>query len=240
MGALRLMTYNIRHARGADGRVDLGRIAAVIAAADPDVVTLQEVDAGRMRSGVVDQADKLANQLGMDARFVPCVETGDERYGIATLSRPRMHRDEVIVLPGGRFGSEPRRALVTRVSIGEGREIDVVNTHLSLRPLERAFQAHALERELEGEDLILAGDFNCTPLGFVYRKLITRLVGAGPRAATWPSRRPFLQLDHVLFRSDGLTTRDARVVSTVDTRRASDHLPVLTTFEPRVLAKELS
>ena len=34
------MTYNIRHGRGIDGKVDLGRIAEVIAARDPDVVTL--------------------------------------------------------------------------------------------------------------------------------------------------------------------------------------------------------
>ena len=40
----RILTYNIHSGRGADGRLDLGRIVSVIAAAAPDIVALQEVD----------------------------------------------------------------------------------------------------------------------------------------------------------------------------------------------------
>ena len=41
---LRVMTYNIHHAEGLDGKVDLERIANVIRQSNADVIALQEVD----------------------------------------------------------------------------------------------------------------------------------------------------------------------------------------------------
>ena len=41
---IRLMSYNILHGKGADGKVDIARIAAVINRERPDFVGLQEVD----------------------------------------------------------------------------------------------------------------------------------------------------------------------------------------------------
>ena len=43
-GTLRVLTYNIHHGEGTDGKLDLDRIARVIKAAEPDIVALQEVD----------------------------------------------------------------------------------------------------------------------------------------------------------------------------------------------------
>ena len=90
------MTYNIRHGRGVDDKVDLGRIADVLAEAEPDVITLQEVDAGRLRSGAVDQADVLATRLGMNnMRFVSTLTAGDERARTGRGRRPRAPGGEV-------------------------------------------------------------------------------------------------------------------------------------------------
>ncbi len=228
---LRLLTWNIRHGRGLDGRVDLQRVADVIAAHQPDVVTLQEVDSQRRRSGTVDQADELARLLGMEPRFAPCITNGDERYGIATLSRGAFVGTTQIALPRGagspRF-SEPRCALVTRHAFA-GREIDLVNTHLSLRPGERMVQIHALSRLGDGSDLVMAGDLNCTPTSVPYLSLLGHLRAVRLTAASWPSRWPMLLLDHVLYRGK-LAVADAHVVSTRQARHASDHLPVLAAF----------
>jgi endonuclease/exonuclease/phosphatase family metal-dependent hydrolase len=228
--ALRLMTYNIRHGRGADGKVDLGRIAAVIASWAPDVVALQEVDVGRARSGGEDQAEALARRLDMhEAHFAPCVTHGaQEFYGIATLSRLPIRGARHVLLPGDGGRSEPRSALLTRLSWGPG-EIDLVNTHLSLRRSERAAQARALIDEFPGRDLVVAGDLNCTPFSGCYRRLRATLRGATRRGLTWPARLPLLQLDHVLFRGH-LDVREAGVVTSGPARRASDHLPVAAAF----------
>ncbi len=224
------MTYNIRHGRGVDGHVDLGRIAEVILARAPDVVTLQEVDYGRVRSGEIDQTDELARRLGMEARFAPCIEHDDGHYGIATLARVPIAASQQVFLPGGRKRrlSEPRSALITRVA-WDGRELDLVNTHLSLWPDERSAQALAVAGLGAHDDLVLAGDFNCTPWSAPFRALLARLRRVHVARPSWPSRWPVLALDHVLYRGE-LAASDAEVVADRLARRASDHLPVVATF----------
>ena len=49
------MLWNIHHGEGTDGKIDLQRLADVIAKESPDVVMLQEVDRNMPRSGKVDQ-----------------------------------------------------------------------------------------------------------------------------------------------------------------------------------------
>jgi len=50
---LRIMTYNVHRCVGVDGRADPRRIAEVIAAYQPDIVALQELDVGRLRTGAL-------------------------------------------------------------------------------------------------------------------------------------------------------------------------------------------
>lgn len=84
---LRVVTWNIRHGAGKDGRVDLVRTARVLAALEPDLVLLQEVDRGCRRSGGVDQAAELGVALGMTALFGAHREFDGGEYGLAILSR---------------------------------------------------------------------------------------------------------------------------------------------------------
>src|SRR5215213_2148229 len=46
-----VLTYNIHHGAGGDGKVDIGRIAEVINRVKPDLVALQEVDRKTNRTG---------------------------------------------------------------------------------------------------------------------------------------------------------------------------------------------
>ncbi|MEX2025646.1 MAG: endonuclease/exonuclease/phosphatase family protein, partial [Pirellulaceae bacterium] len=61
---LRVLTYNIHHGEGIDGKLDLPRIARVIESVDPDLVALQEVDRRVERTGSVDQPAELARLTG--------------------------------------------------------------------------------------------------------------------------------------------------------------------------------
>src|SRR5262245_23804193 len=147
--SIRVMTYNIHAARGLDMRArsngkpeHLAKIADVIRSYDPHVVTLQEVDVGRARSGAIDQAGDLADMLRMDVRFLPVVEQGTELYGICTLSRLPILDSRAINLPVG-HDSEPRCALVTRHAWDDG-VIEVINTHLSTLFRERPHQVAAI------------------------------------------------------------------------------------------------
>ena len=52
---LRVLSYNIHHAEGIDGKLDVARIARVINDCQPDLVALQEVDKLVERTESIDQ-----------------------------------------------------------------------------------------------------------------------------------------------------------------------------------------
>jgi endonuclease/exonuclease/phosphatase family metal-dependent hydrolase len=225
------MTYNIRNGRGLDARVDLDRIANVIAAFDPHIVALQEVDAHRPRSGAIDQAEHLAVRLEMSASFGVCIDKGDERYGIATLSNLPFLETRQLCLPAQahRWRSEPRCALVTRLYWpAADSELDVVNTHLSVLPGERPAQVAAICDELDAEEVLVCGDFNCTPRSMAFRTLCCNLKPISARS--WPSRMPLLSLDHILYRGP-LAVVSSGAWRNAGASRASDHLPVVAELE---------
>jgi endonuclease/exonuclease/phosphatase family metal-dependent hydrolase len=223
---LRVMTYNMHSGRGTDDRYDLGRVAEVIASFAPDVLALQEVDVGRVRSGAVDQAEELGHRLAMDVHFAPAIERGAERYGIATLSRIPIRHARKIFLPVARqLRSEPRCALVTRHH-WNGGELELINTHLSTLFRERPGQVAAIAAACACEALVIAGDFNCTPLSPAYRLLRRGLRSATWFARTWPSYAPLFPIDHILFRGRLALLRGAAWTDG-PARQASDHLPVI-------------
>ena len=65
----RLMTYNLHHGEGMDGRVDLERIAEIIRREGADIVALQEVDRGVARTARRDLSGELAALTGMTCLF---------------------------------------------------------------------------------------------------------------------------------------------------------------------------
>lgn len=226
------MSYNIRNARGADDRVDLARIAAVIASFTPDLVALQEVDAGRERSGGEDQATALAERLGLTATYAVCIERGCERYGIATLSRLPLIESRELALPTlAHRRSEPRRALLTRFTWpAPGSTLALINTHLSIVAAERPAQIAAIADDLDDDDVILAGDFNCTPWSAAIRRLHGTLRSATRRTRSWPARLPIVPIDHILY-GGRLAVIEAGSWTAGGARRASDHLPVVAVLE---------
>lgn len=231
---IRIMTYNVHGCIGMDRKLDPKRIADVIAACEPDIVALQELDVGRRRSGWTDQAVTIAGYLAMDSHFHPALHVEEEKYGDAILSRFPSRLLKAAALPST---GEPRGALAASITV-HGVDLLVVNTHLGLRRGERIRQVEELlgpewlsHPEMKDMPAVLTGDFNAVPNSGAYRRLAQHLVevqaGSGRRdKATFPSRLPFFRLDHI-FVQNGLTVLDAEVVRKQLTRQASDHLPVL-------------
>ncbi|WP_286134436.1 endonuclease/exonuclease/phosphatase family protein [Methylobacterium sp. Leaf123] len=239
---LRLLTYNVRHCRGTDGRVAPERVAQVIAALAPDIVALQEVDVGRARTGGLDQAEEIARLVEMSAHFHPALHVEEERYGDALLTPLPSRLKRAGPLPGllRRPGLEPRGALWVEVTAGASK-LQVLTTHFGLLGAERVAQAKALlGPDWLGDPAcraptVLLGDFNATGWSRAYRRLNERLTDArrltGERrwrrgGATFPSRFPLLRIDHV-FVSERIAVERITVVDTPLARKASDHLPVL-------------
>ena len=223
---LRVLSYNIKHGRGNDGRIELERAARVIEALEPDVVTLQEVDENCGRSGGVDQAAWLGERLGMHARFGPFMDYDGGRYGMALLSRHPIQSWENLVLPPG---AEPRSALAARVRLASGRELVVVGIHLYASEQERLAQAQrVIERFVDEEvPVILAGDFNSAPGSPVMRAFEAHWVNPdkGEDRFTFHAAEPRSEIDYVLVRGgEGVRVRR---VDVIDEPLVSDHRPLV-------------
>lgn len=239
----RILTYNVHRCVGTDRRLDVARVADVIAALEPDIVALQELDVGRMRTNGVDQAHEIARRLEMAFHFHPAMKVEEELYGDAILTRHPERKIRSAALPGHERVSqlEPRGALWVSVEL-DGRALQVFNTHLGLVPREQQNQAAALagpgwlgHPDRQGPTILL-GDFNVTSASQVYRTLSERLRPARRLAekkspsATFPSVLPVLRIDHV-FVSEEVRVLDVFAPYDPTTRVASDHLPLVMDFE---------
>ena len=183
---VRLLSYNVHRCVGTDRKLDVGRIAAVIAAEEPDIVCLQEVDVGRARTGGVDQAHRIAERLGMKSRFHAALRVVEEEYGDAILTALPETLVKAGPLPGyARIPQlEPRGALWVEVEVAENQRLQVINTHLGLVPREQQLQAVEiagpgwLASSLRRSPLALVGDFNAPPRSVVYRTFSGKLTDA--------------------------------------------------------------
>jgi len=138
---------------------------------------------------------------------------------------------------------------VTRIDTGPPHGWLLANVHLGLLHLERRIQVdrllmHLFEGALPDQPLVIAGDWN------EWRSRLVRSVmnehefhlartDARPQGErTWPSRRPLLALDKILYRDP---IRCHHVVCVLDemTRVASDHLPLMVELETPVHPRHL-
>lgn len=233
---LRILTYNIHHGAGMDGKIDLQRTARVIQAARPDLVALQEVDRQSRRAGGVDQAAKLGELTGMNVAFGRAMDFDGGQYGVALLSKFPIGQTRTYALPTDQ-GFEPRALLEAQIEPpAGGAKITFLVTHLDQyrNPRQRERQAArilALTSATTGAPRILAGDLNARPDDPALLALLKQWTDPVTETPffTCPADAPAERIDYVLFRP-ALRFRlaEARVL---DERMASDHRPVLTALE---------
>ena len=229
---LRVMTYNIHHARGTDGKIDVDRIAAVIAAARPDVVCLQEVDRGTARTRRLDIPALLAEQLAMRACFgINFPYQGGEYGNLILTSLPVI--DEQNIRIDGPDGPGSRACQRVTVRAG-GRPVIIYNTLLDLDAALRRRQATEILAAVADGPVLLAGDMNELPRGQALALFQSSLTDAALRAAgreepvmwTFPAAAPKRRIDYI-FHSADFTAGAAEVPATELAALASDHRPVV-------------
>jgi endonuclease/exonuclease/phosphatase family metal-dependent hydrolase len=222
-----IVSYNIHRGIGLDRRVDLDRIAQVIAETGADVVGLQEVI---RRNGVAhaDQAAYLARRLGMDLIMGETRPHGDGTYGNALLTR-------LPVLCSARCdlswaGREPRGCLRVDLAV-KGTALHVFNCHFGLAFRERREQLDVLagfirvSEEIAGPRVVM-GDFNEWHRGPIGRGLRREFASPMRRRRTHPAVFPLFALDRIYWDRD-LEGEAFRVHRSRLARVASDHLPVV-------------
>lgn len=234
---VRVVSYNIHKCiGGVDRRYDPGRTVACLEHYQPDVVLLQEVDAGARRSNGDHQATLLAEGLGLThyAWFPNVAVRGGGSYGNAVLSRyplDEIRNIDLTVAPKKRR-SALHVACRIRHPDGHHRTVHVFNLHLGLAQYERRIQvehfveSHPLHGLHHDTPVVIGGDLNdvwgslaswLAPHGFA---------GVERRPRTFPAWAPLRALDGLYVRGavrvDTLTRGETELA-----RRASDHRPLI-------------
>jgi len=245
--AVRLLVYNIRYATGTgpgfhlplpgagylrSNRRVLNGITEFIRDEQPDVVGLVEVDTGSIRTGMVNQAEHIARQLGHYSTFQCKYRSGSintfmpivRKQGNAFLSGPNVAGERFHYFDTG------IKRLIIELELSE---VCVFLVHLSVKFRHRQYQLRSLHDLVvqSAKPVIVAGDFN-TFWGTHEIYLFMR--AAGLRSAntaglpSYPARVPRIELDFILV-SEGIEITGFRVPDV----RFSDHRPLVCDFVVR-------
>lgn len=242
---MRLVVYNIRYATGTgpsfhlplpgagylrSSRQVLDRITSFLKDLDPDIVGLIEVDTGSIRTGMLNQARFIADQLGHYSSYqckygedslnqlVPIVR----KQGNAFLAAPRVHGERFHYFDAG------IKRLIIELELDD---VAVFLVHLSLKFRHRHYQLRHLHQLIkrQSKPVIVAGDFNTF---WGDHEIYLFMQAAGLKSAnvegrpSYPSRWPRKELDFILY-GEGIEPLGFDVPSVL----LSDHLPLVFDFE---------
>jgi len=242
---MRLLLYNIRYAVGGGASMHmplpgagyvlgnqsvLPDITRFIKTVDPDIVGLIEIDTGSIRSRMVNQAEKIASDLGMNTSY-------ETKYGERSINQilPIVRKQGNAFMAAQRVHGETFHYFDTgikRLIIElEMEEFAVFLVHLSLKYRHRHLQLRHLYDLIEKTEkpVIVAGDFN-TFWGeneiYLFKRAAGLMSANVESVPTYPSRAPRKELDFVLYQ-EGIEVQKFEVPDV----RLSDHLPLICDFE---------
>lgn len=207
-------------------------ITRFIKSVDPDIVGLIEVDTGSIRSRRVNQAEKIAADLGMSTSY-------ETKYGGKSLNKllPIVRKQGNAFMAAARIHGERFHYFDTgikRLIIElEMDDYAVFLVHLSLKYRHRHQQLRHLYDLIQDtvKPVVVAGDFN-TFWGedeiYLFMKAAGLTSANAESLPTYPSRAPRKELDFVLFQ-DGIEVTNFEIADV----RLSDHLPLICDFELR-------
>jgi endonuclease/exonuclease/phosphatase family metal-dependent hydrolase len=233
---IRIMTYNVHSCLGRDGKDSYMRIARIIAGFKPDIVSLQELDVGKIRSGNIDQAKIIADILNMHYHFHPSFCLAEEKFGNAILSLYPMKIIKADTLSQN-YNVEPRGAVMVKINC-MGKNILVLNTHLGLKYKERAIHIEELLgdnwlKKINRDNTVICGDFNFSIRSRLYKKITNNyndIFEIYPKkifSRTWMGIR---RIDYI-FISYGINVKKIFVPRNHLTKIASDHYPIIADIE---------
>lgn len=248
--AIRFMAYNVHRWTGQDQRLDVARLAKVIADSGADLVALNEVlhpvsGNGKDREPLAD----LAGRLGMEFQFGPSgwidhAPCWSGPVGNAILSRESLGDVSNTLLP--RLpGTKQRSMLGARISSGPAAGLYAFVTHLdhAFEGTRLAQVRGALARITHDEPHFICGDFNSPGFHGIQMRRMSLPVPRWMRRAgyedafhaagvgtgsTYPAGRPVFRVDFIFFPvrwARGLSS--TRVIDSTAARWASDHRPVI-------------
>jgi endonuclease/exonuclease/phosphatase family metal-dependent hydrolase len=235
---VRVITYNIRKGKGADGRspIEMEAMGHALSKHGADVVLCQEVF--HCAKTGASQSKRLAHVMDMHCYYGANKFRVVGHHGNSTFTRHEVEKFVNHDISTNRI--ERRGALYVRLTVG-GAPLHVFNVHLGLNGWQRQSQVKQIGALLEelarpDEPVLLAGDFNdwrleldrviVQQLGFS-----NTLGGTAPESArTWHARRPVFSLDRIYTRH--LEVEAAGRFEGDPWSELSDHLPLYAELKP--------
>ncbi|MDD9933863.1 MAG: endonuclease/exonuclease/phosphatase family protein [Myxococcales bacterium] len=234
----RVITYNIRKGKGANGRtaVEMRRIGAALAQHEADLILCQEVF-HCARTGD-SQSGGLAQEMGLSSYYGANKFRSVGHHGNTTFTRLSVEHFDNHDISTNRV--ERRGALYVRLTLGE-QSLHVFNVHLGLNQWQRRTQMRQIGELVErvsqsGEPVLLAGDFNDWRRdleGLVLHELgfDDPFAGHAPeRLRTWHARRPVFSLDRIYVKH--LQAESGGRLDGSPWSELSDHLPLMAHLSP--------
>jgi endonuclease/exonuclease/phosphatase family metal-dependent hydrolase len=217
-GKFKILTYNIRNAKGLDGKTDYNRITTILKDSDADIIGLQELDSVTKRSAGIDVLKVLASNLKMHAAYGGAISFQNGKYGVGILSKQKPLQHYTIPLPG----REEQRVLL----VAEFKQFVVFNTHLSLTKEDRIASIDIIHKEAKKftKPVYLLGDLNAEPASpeIIFLKENWKLLSV--LSHTFPANQPDRCIDYIFLINGNKRIKKSIIVNEPV---ASDHRPVM-------------
>ncbi len=219
---MRIASLNIAHCRYSG----VPAMSEYIAASDPDLIFIQEMDRFAARSGGEDQFTLIRERCGYRYGYYQRTLLLDRHgeYGLAAFAREPILEPVPIIL-SVHHDKEPRVAFAFRLA---GHPDTVFcGVHLSQDEEAGRIQLAVLREALQGSRWIIAGDFNAGT------DEVCRAMECGEMdvALTWPQDKPAVRLDHII----GSFPLPGGRMSVADTAGLTDHRMVLLDVDEHLL-----
>ena len=218
---IKILSYNIRNAKGLDNVIDYKRIGNIIRRVDADFVALQELDSATVRSNKAVVLNELATLTGMYPTYRSSISFQGGKYGIGILTKEKPLRVEAFPLPG----KEEKRSLL----ILEMKKYVLCCTHFSLTQADRMTTVEIVTNAVKkySKPVFLAGDLN-TEVGTPEMNKLEEnwSVLNNPSQLTIPADNPKSCIDFILAKKDSGYQFETIEGAVENEPVAADHLPV--------------
>jgi endonuclease/exonuclease/phosphatase family metal-dependent hydrolase len=208
---IKIVTLNLHNGQDSAYQPNLERFAQLIAAEQPDIISLQEVQAKLVKSLQI---------AGYQAISGPNANYLSFRFGNALLTKHQIiyHRHHYLPSHKEQRGVDE---VVIKVS---GRYLRILNTHLGLGWEEQKRQVSEISRisACFTGPLVITGDFNFEPSSKLLTVFPFQEVGGSKSYKTFPTKLPKHHIDHIWYNPD-FQVLEARALPW----NGSDHLPVM-------------
>lgn len=246
---LRIMTYNIHHGAGTDGKIDLDRITKTIAREKPDMVSLNEIYGEGPAFGNQVDAIKMLLQKKTGkkwyAAFGKNLEISNGHYGNAIFSSYPILKQENRWLDRIPDSNEQRGCLKTQVKIGT-KPVNFFTTHLAYQgnaTTERSYSVATIMdwmKESHGYNF-LAGDMNALHGEAAMQTIKTSCLDSWAVSHKSPEKgfsfsatQPEIRIDYIFSKDTStLSVSTCYVPGDKLVELASDHRPVVAAFRLR-------